>query len=96
MRVGSTQCGKGGHSAQCRMRSVRRVQRAECAVYRCRLHSMQDAGCRVEPCTVHSVQCAVYSEHGGCCQPMCDPEGCATVLGVVEGGRAQTDEYSSF
>ena len=26
------------------------------------------------------------STHGGCCQPMCDPEGCATVLRVVEGG----------
>ena len=24
--------------------------------------------------------------HGGCHQPMCDPEGCATVLGVVGGG----------
>ena len=26
--------------------------------------------------------------HGGCCQLMCDPEGCATVLGVVGGGGA--------
>ena len=25
-------------------------------------------------------------DHGGCRQPMCDPEGCATVLGVVERG----------
>ena len=27
-------------------------------------------------------------QHGGCRQPMCDPEGCATVLGAVGGGSA--------
>ena len=26
-------------------------------------------------------------KHGGCRQPMCDPEGCAIDLGVVGGGR---------
>ena len=24
--------------------------------------------------------------HGGCSQPMCDPKGCATILGAVAGG----------
>ena len=29
-------------------------------------------------------------EHGGWCQPMCDPEGCSTVWGAVGGGGGPT------
>ena len=35
---------------------------------------------------IRSNTASLRLEHGGCRQPMCDPEGCATVLGVVGGG----------
>ena len=42
-------------------------------------------GCFSFSCSFPS-KAPLVSKHGGCRQPMCDPEGCATVLGVARGG----------
>ena len=33
-----------------------------------------------------AVEGLLMAVHGGCRQPMCDPEGCSTVWGAVGGG----------
>ena len=42
--------------------------------------------CTLDEQLAECQQSALGNNHGGCRQPMCDPEGCATFLGVVGGG----------